>query len=154
MKDDYKQEFLRLPSQELRDIISGRFRATSEDEIAAATELLEERKSKPIEDNKNLALSKIQSSSIAILLEIIKNPHLWDEEVVKEAEAEILFREQELSPLPQGQSRSQSKGGKITPLKVFLSMLSLIAFAIFIKLAAGAAFVVFILYTFFSYIYS
>lgn len=139
MKNHYKEKFWDYSNDELKDIIAGRFMEPSDDEVEAAMELIKERHDGPINEHSELSLAQIPSASIAVLLEIVKNPQLWSQDAVEIAEAEILRREK-------APNTSSEKGGN-TLLKGVLAIIGVIGTILFVKLIAVLIFLAFMFYS-------
>lgn len=136
MKNHYKEKFWDYSNDELKDIVAGRFGEASDEEIAAAIELLKERRSNTASA---LSLGEIPSASMPVLLEIVKNPDNWGEEAVAIAEREILRREQNGKP--------QKTSTADTILKAILGIFGIFATVVLIKMAIALVFICFLFYT-------
>lgn len=140
MKNHYKEKFWNYGNEELKDIISGRFREASSDEVTAAIELLKERNQGPAGSDSTLSLAQIPSSSLVVLLEIVKNPHLWSQDAVEIAEAEILRREK------QPADNATPNSGNKTLLQGILAVLGVIITVVLVKLLIGMVIILFFFY--------
>ncbi len=137
MKNHYKEKFWEYSNDELKDIIANRFGTATDDEVAAAIELLHERNENPINGAAGLSLAQIPDASMAVLLEIIKNPEQWGNDAVEIAEAEIFRREQKGAAAP---------AGKKTWMQVILAILGAIVTVLLVKLLAVLIFIAFMFY--------
>ncbi|BDS10325.1 hypothetical protein [Aureispira anguillae] len=133
----YKEKFWGYSNDQLKDIIAGRFEEPSDNEVAAAMFLLKERKN--ASDDSSLSLAQIPSASMAVLLEIVKNPATWGTDAVAIAEAEILRREHQ----PVEGSASE---GKKTILQIVLTIVGVILSVLLLKMLAGILLVCFLFY--------
>ncbi|WMX12847.1 hypothetical protein [Aureispira sp. CCB-E] len=138
MKNHYKEKFWDYDNDQLKDIIAGRFREASDDEVAAAIELLQERQHQY--NQSNLSLAEIPNASMPALLEIVKNPNIWGSAAVEIAEAEILRREHQ--PLEE----KTPDNGKKTILQIVLMVLGVIVSVLLLKLIAGIVLICFFFY--------
>lgn len=129
----YKEKFWEYSNEELKDIIAGRFKEASDNEVAAAIALLKERKPS------QLSLAEISNASMPVLVEIIKNPSTWGEEAVAVAEAEILRREQPVMS-------AASSDGKKTFFQILLAIVGVILSVILLKILAGIFVLLFLFY--------
>lgn len=135
-KNYYKEQLWDHSTDELKDLVAGRFRIPADNELVAAMELLKERN----KGNKTseLSLRDIPNASMAVLLEIIKNPDAWGESAVAVAEAEILRREQ--------QPNTNNKSGTHPVLKGILAVLGVVATLVIIKVVAAIILMGFLFY--------
>lgn len=140
MKNHYKEKFWDYSNDQLKDIIAGRFREPSDNEVAAAMELLQERNNKIPETSSGLSLAQIPGASMSALLEIVKNPNTWGEEAVAVAESEILRREH--NPIEE----STPDSGKKTILQIILTIIGVVVSVLLIKLVAGILMICFLFY--------
>lgn len=140
MKNHYKEKFWDYDNDQLKDIIAGRFKEASDDEVAAAIELLRERNGQNITLNSTLSLAQIPGASMPALLEIVKNPGTWGKDAVDIAEAEILRREHQ--PIEEGSTEKEKK----TVLQVILAIIGVIISVLLIKLVAGILLICFFFY--------
>jgi uncharacterized membrane protein SpoIIM required for sporulation len=140
MKNHYKEKFWDYDKDQLKDIIAGRFREASDDEVTAAMELIEERSDEKIRLSSDLSLAEIPGASISALLEIIKNPVIWGKDAVEIAEAEILRREHQST-----EGNSEEKVKKTT-LQIFMTVIGVILSILLIKLVAGILIICFLFY--------
>lgn len=128
----YKEKFWNLSNDELKDIIAGTFREYSNEEVTAAIELLKERSggSGKIggQNNSDLSLAQIPGAPMATLLEIVKNPHLWSQDAVDIAEAEIYRREQV------GNDKNQGGTKNNTLMQGILAIVGVLVSVLLIKL--------------------
>jgi len=134
-KNYYKEKLWDYSSDELKDLVAGRFRIPSDNELAAAMELLKERNNE--RNNSELSLRDIPNASMAVLLEIIKNPDAWGENAVAVAETEILRREQQ---------PNNNKSGTHPVLKGILAVLGVLATLIILKVVAAIILMGFLFY--------
>lgn len=137
MKNHYKEKFWDYSNDELKDIVAGRFGEASDEEIAAAIELLKERRSNTAS---SLSLGEIPNASMPVLIEIVKNPDNWGEEAVAIAEREMLRREQ-------GGGKPQKTSTADTILKAILGIFGIFATVVLIKVAIALVFMCFLFYT-------
>jgi len=133
----YKEKFWNLSNDELKDIIAGTFREYSNEEVTAAIELLKERSSSSGkvggQNNSDLPLAQIPAAPMATLLQIVKNPHLWSQDAVDIAEAEIFRREQAGNDKSQGGKNNTMMQGILAVVGVVLSVILIkLVFAMFI----------------------
>ena len=133
----YKEKFWDYSNDELKDIIAGRFSTPSDEEVAAAVALLRERRNTP---QNNLSIAQLPDATMPVLLEVIKNPHIWGEEMVVAAEREILYREQH--PI-----KNSSNSAKKTFFQALLAVLGVIASVIIIKTIAVVFLIIFLIYS-------
>lgn len=138
MKNHYKEKFWDYDNDQLKDIIAARFREPSDDEVAAAIELIKERKDENI--NSNLSLGEIPGASMAALLEIVKNPGIWGKDAVGIAEAEILRREHH--PVDASSTKKENK----TVLQIILGVIGIVISVLLIKLVATVLILCFFFY--------
>ncbi|CAA6800443.1 MAG: Unknown protein [uncultured Aureispira sp.] len=148
MKNHYKEKFLAYDNDQLKDLIAGRFRIPTDDEVAAAIELIKERYNKNIELDSKLSLGEIPSASTPVLLEIAKNPMTWGKDAVEIAEAEILRREH----LPIEDTLEKNEGK--TALQIILGVLGFVISVFLIKFIAIILIISFFFYVFISYLLS
>jgi hypothetical protein len=141
MKNHYKEKFWDYDNDQLKDIIAARFREPSDDEVAAAIELIKERSEQKISSGSTLSLGQIPGASMAVLLEIVKNPATWGEDAVEIAEAEILRREHH--PI---EENSEEKSKK-TFLQIFLGVIGVIISVLLVKLVAILIIICFFFYS-------
>ncbi len=134
----YKEKFWDYSNDELKDIVAGRFSTPSDEEVAAAVALLRERRNTP---QNNLSIAQLPDATMSVLLEVIKNPHIWGEEMVVAAEQEILYREQQPS------KDSNNNSTKKTFFQVILAILGVIASVIIIKTIAAVFLIIFLIYS-------
>jgi len=140
MKNHYKEKFWDYDKDQLKDIVAGRFKEPSDDEVAAAMELIRERNEQNTSMNSGLSLAQIPSASMAVLLEIVKNPATWGTDAVEIAEAEILRREHQ--PL----EKNSTEKGKKTILQLFLAIIGLVISILLLKLVAAIFIICFFFY--------
>lgn len=140
MKNHYKEKFWDYDNDQLKDIIAARFREPLDEEVAAAIELIKERNEQNLSPDSNLSLEEIPSLSMPALLEIIKNPNIWDKDAVELAETEILRREHDPS------EEHSAKTNKKTILQVVLTLIGIIISVLLIKLVAIILFIGFLFY--------
>lgn len=139
MKNHYKEKFWEYSNDDLKDIIASRFKEATDDEVAAAIELLHERSENPINEDFSLSLAQIPGASMAVLLEIIKNPEQWGKDAVEIAEAELLRREHQ----PRD---AAAPAGKKTWLQAILAILGVILTVLLVKMVAILFFIAFMFY--------
>lgn len=138
----YKEQLWDYSNDELKDLIAGRFGNTKEEEVAAALELLKERRGS---HQGHLTLQEIPYASMPVLIEIIKNPTEWGAAAVAKAEAELLRREH--SPL---NNKAGETGKNI--FKIILATLGLVASVILIKVVALFIIAAIIIYAVLSFL--
>ena len=92
-KQYYLNKYVGLSSDELKDIIVGRFRSYSDKEVASAIELISTRSSSTLPKGKPLEEAAINNLSTEELLQMVQNELLYGLEKVHIARAEILKRE-------------------------------------------------------------
>lgn len=137
----YKEIFWDYSNDQLKDVIAGRFKEVSDNEVAAAMALLKDRK---VSNSKTLSLAQIPDASMSVLLEIIKDPSAWGEDAVSIAEAEIFRREKQ--PVAQD--------GQKTFLQVALTILGIIVSVLLVKVVAGIILICFLFYCVMSCLHS
>lgn len=137
----YKEQLWDYSNEELKDLVAGRFGASNDDEVAAALELLKERRG---HNQGRLPIKEIPYANMSTLLEIIKNPHEWGEAAVATAEAELLRREK--TPL---QNKKDETGKNI--FKVILATLGVIASVILIKVVVVIILTLIVFYAILSF---
>ncbi|MFK7798867.1 MAG: hypothetical protein AB8E82_15555 [Aureispira sp.] len=133
----YKEKFWDYSNDELKDIVAGRFSTPSDEEVAAAVALLKERRNTP---QNNLSIAQLPDATMPVLLAVIKNPHIWGEEMVVAAEKEILYREQQ-------PSQNSTSSVKKTFFQAALAILGVIASVIIIKTIAVIFLIFFFIYS-------
>jgi hypothetical protein len=140
MKNHYKEKYWEYSNDDLKDIIAGRFSDPSDEEVAAAIELLKDRNESPLKDSSTLSLAQIPGASLPVLLQIIKNSNEWGEDAVEIAEAEILRRKHKEST---GDSNNSVKK---TWIQAILAILGIILTVLLVKMVAILFFIAFLFY--------
>jgi len=140
MKNHYKEKYWDYSNDDLKDIIAGRFSEPSDDEVAAAIELLKDRNESPLTESSSLSLGQIPSASLPVLLQIVKNPNEWGQDAVEIAEAEILRREHKQSV------DGSNNSGKKTWMQAILAILGVIVTVLLVKMVAILFFIAFLFY--------
>lgn len=135
-KQHYIDKLSGLSTDELKDIIAGRFRIYSDVEVAAAIELLSIRRGEKL-NSEALSVEDLDELNTADLIEIVKSEKDYNKELVDTASAIILKREHT--------AKAPKKETSVLK-KMILGLGAVVGIVVVLKVLAAVSFLLFILY--------